>query len=668
MSLPSRDGLPPLASEWLEADGLGGFASGTVGFVRTRRYHALLLAAARPPTDRFVLVGAVDVWLRTPRGRFALCAHEFTPGVTAPDGGSRIRSFRSEPWPTWDLGCEDGTRVRFEVCVPRGTPRTVLRWTLLDGPADGVVEVRPLISGRDYHGLHFENDGARLGPEPRAGGLAWRLYDGVPGVTAHANGEYRHDPCWYKSFLYTQERDRGFACQEDLCAPGVFELSLSAKQAAWLVLTAETEAAADTAAPVDGDALVAGERARRAGAGSVLDRAAERYLVRRGRGTSIIAGYPWFADWGRDTFISMRGLCLATGRLTEARSILLEWAGAVSEGMLPNRFPDRGEEPEYNSVDAALWYVVCVHEFLRASERAGLALGPGDRGALADAVREIIAGHVAGTRFGIRVEEDGLLAAGEPGVQLTWMDARVGERVITPRIGKPVEVQALWLNAVWAAGRMGQEWGEQLDKGVRSFRERFWNEPEGCLHDVVDAEHVAGRCDSTVRPNQIMAIGGLPVSLLGRARAQRVVEEVERRLLTPVGLRSLDPSDPAYKPRYEGGPSERDERYHQGTAWPWLMGPFVEAWVRVRGGTEAARRQARERFVRPLIAHLGEAGLGHVSEIADAAAPHAPRGCPFQAWSLGELIRLDRVVLARDSGGGREVGMLAEDRGAGVHG
>jgi glycogen debranching enzyme len=255
-------------------------------------------------------------------------------------------------------------------------------------------------------------------------------------------------------------------------------------------------------------------------------------------------------------------------------------------------------------------------------------------------------GYAAGTRYGIRMDADGLLAAGVPGVQLTWMDAKVGDRVITPRVGKPVEVQALWLNAVWIASPIDSRWREVFDRGLASFGERFWNEERGYLADVIDVDHVAGRRDDTFRPNQILAAGGLPIRLVDGERARRIVNAVEDRLLTPVGLRSLAPDHPGFAARYEGGPAGRDAVYHQGTVWPWLLGPFVEAWIAVRRNTPAARREARRRFVQPLVAHLETAGLGHVSEIADAEAPFAPKGCPFQAWSLAELLRLDRQVLA----------------------
>src|SRR3989441_2365646 len=311
--------------------------------------------------------------------------------------------------------------------------------------------------------------------------------------------------------------------------------------------------------------------------------------------------------------------------------------------MLPNRFPDRGETPEFNAVDAALWYVVAVHEFLQLDTGDT----PRDRRILEGAIEAILSGYAGGTRYGIRVDDDGLLAAGEPGVQLTWMDAKVGDWVVTPRIGKPVEVQALWLNALRIGSGLSERWAELYARGRTAFEARFWDETRGCLHDVVDVDHRRGTVDPAFRPNQIFAVGGLPFPVLEGERARRVVDAVEARLLTPLGLRSLAPDEPGYTPRYDGGVRERDGAYHQGTVWPWLMGPFVEAWLRVRGGTAELIAEARRRFLEPLLAHLDEAGVGPLPQIAGGDPPHTPPRCPLPAWSVGEALRLDRWGLAR---------------------
>jgi predicted glycogen debranching enzyme len=641
-------------NEWLEPDGLGGFASGTASGIRTRRYHALLLAATTPPTGRVVLVNGFDAWIETPAGTFALTSQRYEPGVVHPDGAQRVSSFSTEPWPRWTISLEDGTSLEQSIVVQHGAPLVAISWRLTSRVQYTPVRlfVRPFFSGRDYHSMHHENSAFRFEPERRDDRLIWYPYDGIPAVHAISNGNYRHQPDWYRRFRYDEEAARGLDASEDLAAPGVISWDLAAGNAYLIFSTgpyAESAIAPGASAQELARWVYTSELARRTAFASPLHRAADTYLVKRGDGTTILAGYPWFTDWGRDTFIALRGICLAANRLDEARRILLEWSGAVSEGMLPNRFPDRGESPEFNSVDASLWFVIAVHELLERATRSGFTVPPSDRALLEAAVDAILSGYAAGTRFGIRLDEDGLLAAGVPGQQLTWMDARVGDHVITPRVGKPVEIQALWLNALSMAAARSTRWAELCARGRASFETRFWNEDTGTLHDVIDVDHRPGAVDSTLRPNQIFALGGLPVMLVSDERARRALARVEASLLTPMGLRSLAPTEPGYVGRYAGGVATRDGAYHQGTVWPWLLTPFVEAWLRVRGGSRRAIAEARDRFLAPLLGHLGEHGLGHVSEIADGDAPHAPNGCPFQAWSVGELLRLDHVVLATSS-------------------
>ena len=634
--------------EWLEADGLGGFASGTVPGIRTRRYHALLLTARTPPTSRVVLVNGFDAWVETPSGRYAITSQAYGGDVTYPDGASRLQAFELEPWPRWTFALDDGTRLTQEIVVPKGASAAALSWKLLSGTGPITLEVRPFLSGRDNHALHHENADLRFAAEVEADGrLRFRTYPGMPSIAMRINGNYAEAPDWYRNFLYAEERSRGLDFSEDLASPGTLRFDLSRSEAVWLMAAEGHETALETGSVESAlESLRTGERSRRERLGSRLDRAADSYLVRRGQGRTIVAGYPWFTDWGRDTFISLRGLCLATGRLAEAGEILGEWSGLVSGGMLPNFFPDAGSEPEFNSVDASLWYVVAVHDYFEAMKAAGRPIARPAARKLQDAIAAILDGYAAGARYGIHADADGLLAAGQPGVQLTWMDAKVGEWVVTPRIGKPVEVQALWLNALRIGSGFSPRWQPLHDRGLESFSNRFWNAEGGCLYDVVDPDHRPAAADPTFRPNQVLAVGGLPYPLLEGERARQVVDAVEARLSIPLGLRTLPPDHPDYHPRYEGGVRERDGAYHQGTAWPWLAGAFTDALVRVRGGTDAARREARRRFLTPLFAHLDEAGLGHVSEIADGDPPHTPRGCPFQAWSVGEMLRMDRVILA----------------------
>lgn len=634
--------------EWLEADGLGGFASGTIPGIRTRRYHALLLTARTPPTGRFVLVNGFDAWVETPSGRFAISSQAYEPDVTAPDGAGRLTDFQIEPWPTWTYSLGDGSRIRQQLFVPKGASAAALSWNLVTGTGSVALTVRPFLSGRDYHSLHHENAAFRFDAETGPGGLIrFRPYADVPSIAFLSNGTYTHAPDWYRNFLYAEELARGLDFTEDLATPGTFRFEISRGEAVWL-MAAEGHEGSVSAASAEAalETLRLSERRRRKRFPSRLDRAADAYLVRRGAGQTIVAGYPWFTDWGRDTFISLRGLCLATGRLADAGQILLEWSAVVSEGMVPNLFPDSGTAPEFNSVDASLWYVVAVHDYLEAMAAAGRPVTRRVVLRLRDSIEAILTGYSEGTRYRIRADGDGLLAAGEPGTQLTWMDARVGGWVVTPRIGKPVEVQALWINALKIAGSISARWNDLCALASRSFAERFWNARDGCLYDVVDPDHHAGTADPTFRPNQIFAVGGLPFPVLEGERARRVVDAVEARLVTPLGLRTLPRDHPDYHPHYAGGVLERDSAYHRGTVWPYLAGAFVDAWVRVRGGTNEVKAEARERFLGPLIAHLDEAGLSHVSEVADGDWPHTPGGCPFQAWSVGETLRIDRLILA----------------------
>ena len=641
------DANDPVHAEWLEADGRGGFASGTVAGILTRRYHAQLLTSTTPPTGRMVLVG-IEAWVEQGETRTPISSQHYAPDTTYPDCAPYRLGFSPLPWPCWRFRLAGGGEITQEILVDPVGGDTVLRWRC--STPDATLRVRPLLSVRDYHALARENGVLDFAASTAGGNVAWRPYANRPAVACLTNGAYTQGPSWYRQFLHVEERERGLDSIEDLASPGVFtwaaghrDMVMALRQGDGLSVRAGPHAAR----------VFAAERTRRAAATDPLARAAQAYLVDRDQGSTLIAGYPWFTDWGRDTFIAMRGLLLGTGRIAEAEAVLLAWSGQVSEGMLPNRFGDGGA-PEYNTADASLWFVVAAHELLQQS---GLQSGTTAR--LHEAAEAILEGHVRGTRFNIGRDDDGLLRAGVPGQQLTWMDAKVGDWVVTPRIGKPVEIQALWHSALRVAAAWNPRWAPLADQAAASFARRFpapaiGGAPPvpatrvlpggGGLLDVVDVDHVCGQVDASVRPNQIFAVGGLPYPLLDGTAARAVVDAVQAELLTPLGLRTLSPADPAYRPRYGGSPLERDGAYHQGTVWPWLMGPFVEAWLRVRGDTPVARTEARTRFLAPLLAHLDEAGLGHVSEVADGDAPHRPGGCPFQAWSLGELVRLRKMT------------------------
>ncbi len=447
---------------------------------------------------------------------------------------------------------------------------------------------------------------------------------------------------WYRNLVYRMERERGLDFKEDLFNPFVLRYTLSKQQGA--VVIAFTEAS-----DVSNVAKLREEELRRRNALNAsapkddsfvraLTMAADQFLVRRGEGWTVMAGYPWFTDWGRDTMISLPGLTLFTGNSAIAKGILRNFALRTDMGMLPNRFADSGETVEFNTVDATLWFFEAARAYAAVTNDYEFV-----RQELYPVFTSIIDFHIKGTRYNIKMAEDGLLNAGTPGVQLTWMDAKVGDWVVTPRSGKPVEIQALWYNALRIVEELAQKFGEEEQRkrcaslaglALQAFNSVFWNTEKNCLHDGVSSD---GAPDPSIRPNQIVAVS-LHHSMLSQGRARAVVEMVERELLTPVGLRTLSPSDPRYRPRYEGGQVSRDSAYHEGTVWPWLLGPFVTAYVRANGTTPEARERGHQ-MLRGIESHLLEAGLGQISEIFDGDAPHLPRGCFAQAWSVAEILR-----------------------------
>jgi len=643
------DPSPIPTPEWLEPDGLGGYACGTIDLVRTRRYHGILTVALRPPADRVSLVAGLDVWVETPTGEFALTSQRYVPNIVHPDARPYIVAFDVQPWPTWTFRLPDGTEIVHELTAPKGRPQTLLSWRLTRAPEGGGpvrLLARPLLSGRDAHSLHVANDSFDFSVEEDGERFCWHPYLGIPGVVALADGAYEHAPVWYHGFLYTTERDLGGKCTEDLASPGAFRWALEQDGEAVMLLTTDSADLPETPVASLVRSTRSAERDRRAALGDRLQRSADAYLVRRDEGLTVLAGYPWSTDWGRDTFVALRGLCIANGRLDDAKQVLLEWAEHCASGLVPTYFPERRDPPEFTAADPSLWFIVAAHEFMEAARSYERPLSHSECATLRTAVCSVLDSYLAGTLYGIRVDSDGLLRAGEPGSPSTWMDARLGDWAVTPRMGKAVELQALWINALRIASAYSTRWSAVMDRAVGSFLDRFWYAAGGYLHDVVDVDDRPGTSDSTLRPNQIFAVGGLPFPLLGGELAARVVDVVERSLYTPLGLRTLDPAHPSYVGRCDGNARQNLAAAHMGVAWPWLIGPFVEAWVRVRGDTDAAREEARMRFLRPLLDLTFEAGLGHLPEMVDGDPPHLSRGSPFEAWSLGELIRLDRSVLA----------------------
>jgi predicted glycogen debranching enzyme len=618
--------------EWLETNGLGSFAMGTVAGPSTRRYHALLCAATRPPVGRMVLVNRLEETAIVDGSPYDLST-SFYPGALHPEGWRAVIGFRLDPWPTWTLRA-GGAIIERSLFMPHGRQMTVVTWRLVEnaGSSRARLFVKPMISGRDYHALHHENDVLARDVAIAEGLVTMRPYEGVPAVYLHHNGLFRARPDWYRQFEYPIELERGLDGHEDLFTPGELQLDLVPDVDAVAIFSLEPPGEM-----LDAHALRHDERVRRGalltGSESDLERqlrlAGEKFVVRRGEHRSILAGYPWFTDWGRDTFIALPGLALATGWTTLARELLLAWAKTVRDGLIPNRFPDAGE-PEYNAVDAPLWFVLAARRFLERADDDGEASAR-----LLPAVRAIVDGFLDGTRHGIGVDDDGLVHAAAPGLALTWMDARIGDWCVTPRAGKPVEVQALWVAALESVAHLfaaddadyARELSDRAAWARSSFAATFWDDERGWLCDVVDGRHR----DTTLRPNQLYALG-LTAPLIDAARAERVLSVCERELVTPVGVRTRERGD-GYRGRITGDQRTRDAAYHEGTVWPFLLGIYADACQRVRGRVEPA-------LLDGLRAHLAGDGLGELAEIFDGDPPHAPRGCPAQAWSVAEALRI----------------------------
>jgi predicted glycogen debranching enzyme len=642
-----------LGREWLETNHLGGFASSTITGANTRRYHALLTAALSPPTGRIVLLSKFEETLILDGERFDLSTNLYQPDVVHPQGFRRQVNFRLDPFPVFTYQAGD-TRVEKSVFMPHGENSVVVRYRVqASGATRASLEIRPLVAFRDYHSLCSEALDVFLQAELKPNLVSlFKQDDSSQLLLAHNAVQVSIEGNWYRNFEYPEERARGFDFHEDLFNPCLLIWQVEADTTCDLIASATVEHAAGDAA-----ILEERERERRRGiakstgaAGTSEDEAfaqslvaaSDQFLVRRGEGLgSVIAGYHWFTDWGRDTMISLGGLAFARGKFDTAREILLAFATHMRDGVIPNRFPDAGEEPEYNNVDGTLWFVNAVGELVRR-ESGGMEFV---REHLYARLKEFIEWHERGTVYSIRVCEDGLLSAGQEDVQLTWMDAKIGDYVVTPRAGKAVEIQALWYNALRTieeiAARLDDDWMRNHCRALAElaragFHGLFWNDAGNCLFDYIN---LAGEPDAAIRPNQIFALS-LPHPIMTGSRGLSVVETVERELLTPYGLRSLSPRHPDYRARYEGDSYARDTAYHQGTVWAWLIGPFVTAYLRVHGRTPASLAQAR-RYVQSFREHLREAGVGQISEIFDGDAPHTPRGCIAQAWSVAELLRCE---------------------------
>ena len=634
--------------EWLITNGIGGFASGTIAGGMTRRYHGLLIAALQPPVGRTHLVAALDEIVRYGGKEFALATHRWASGVVEPAGFQHVEGFRLEgTTPVWTYALGDA-RLEKRLWMQQGANTTYVQYTLLEASAPIEMELKALVNYRDFHASTHAGDW-KMRVDAVEHGVRVVAFDGASPFylkSAEALCEARHE--WYRDCFLAAERERGLDDREDHLFAAHFRAKLPLGESVTIVSTTEETAALDgkvarvQRAAHEAKIVAWNTRSNAISAGSPdwlrqLVLAADQFIVKRALpdepdGRSVIAGYHWFGDWGRDTMIALPGLTLTTGRVEVARQILLAFAKYVDGGMLPNNFPDAGGKPEYNTVDAALWYFEAVRQYFAATrDTQALQI-------LFPVLAGMIDAHLKGTRYRIHVDAaDGLLYAGEPGVQLTWMDAKIGDWVVTPRIGKAVEINALWINALATMTQLARELKissgtyQTLSSKAKDGFQKFWNAERQCCYDVIDAPGLGN--DASLRPNQVLAVS-LPISPLSPKQQKAVVDVCAAQLLTPYGLRSLAPGETGYQGHYGGGPRERDAAYHQGTVWAWLLGPFALAHHRVYGDRVAALR-----FLEPLEASIQRYGLGTLGEIFDGDAPFAPKGCVAQAWSVGEVLR-----------------------------
>jgi predicted glycogen debranching enzyme len=651
-----------LSREWLVTNGLGGYAAGTLAGVLTRRHHGILIAALPAPLGRLVMVSQVAERVRLPGNRvYWLSGEERKDGALYLEGANRLREFRLEAGlPVWTYEIE-GYVLEKRLLLPRFQNTVLVTYRLLEGDGTMRLGLRPLLNARPH-----EADVDHPLPEhptmlARHSDLEVQFAAEIPPLRlrlAGTPGAFTFEPQTLQHLYYRTEHSRGYQAIGDAWTPGYFRTDLAVGDSATVVASTEGVEVMSALAPED--ARVAEHERRRqllrradpvlsdpetaelvlaadqfviTPAGRLEDAARARAAGDEAR--TIIAGYHWFTDWGRDTMISLEGLTLTTGRVDEARDILRTFAFYFRDGLIPNLFPEGNKEGLYNTADATLWFFQALHRYLRQSDDWATVRH------ILPKLDESVACHLAGTRFGIGVDPaDGLLAQGADKFALTWMDAKMGDWVVTPRRGKPVEINSLWYNAL----RLLSDWHAQLDNQARaddlrtlaarsyeSFNRRFWFEDGQHLYDVVDGE--TGD-DPACRPNQIFSFS-LEHPVLAPSRWQAVLTAVETRLLTPVGLRSLDSTHADYRSTYIGDLRSRDGAYHQGTVWAWLIGPFVDAWIAAHPDRPADAR----RYLTGMLSHLDEACVGSISEIFDAEEPYTPRGCVAQAWSVAEVLR-----------------------------
>jgi len=612
--------------EWLLANGIGGYAMGTALGISTRRYHGLLVASTTPPTGRMLLLSAIDAFVGVGGSLFGISSNQY-PGAIYPDGFHYLREFSVDKIAMWRYQ-GPGFAIERRVAVHPGENAVTIVYTNT-GESRSRLSLHPLVCHRDHHGNFYDNRQYPSNLEFKADATVVE-YEGVPLTIQHPDAVRNATQGWYYRFEHARETERGLDPRDDLYCPCELTYELQPGQSATIVASL-TGSMLPLLSPET-------EKPLEFRLSAMLKQAAEKFFIETKNRSTIIAGYPWFTDWGRDTMISLPGLCLHTGRVEQARDILMAYSTQMYQGLIPNRFVESGERPDYNTVDATLWFANAIYKTLEAEWADEFALD------MIQVLESVFDWHLRGTLFGIGVDPfDGLLTQGVEGAQLTWMDAKVGDWVVTPRHGKPVEINALWINLLrvleWltanleaaghlqASARPSDFYKQEAELATSSFNLKFWHEGLGHFLDTVDPD------DASLRPNQVIAMA-LPFSPVTPEHAKRALGVVARELLTPVGLRTLGPNEPGYKGKYVGTLPELDAAYHQGTAWPWLLGSYATALVKFSNDRNEAKKVLRN------AKHmLTEYGLGGLAEVYDGDEPQSPGGCPWQAWSVAEVLR-----------------------------
>ncbi|HHW49415.1 MAG TPA: glycogen debranching protein [Clostridiaceae bacterium] len=641
-----------IEKEWLLTNGIGGFACSTIIGANTRRYHGLLIAALRPPVERHLILSKIDESLEVEGKVYNLYSFK-TPDYTM-NGHYNLQRVTVDPLPLF-IYCVEDVTIEKSICMVHGKNTVYVVYRVINGSRRINLRFAPLVNFRDYH-----HDSRRshmfFSHKPCDKGVIVKPYNlDIDIRILCSNGEFVSEyDNWFYNMYYSAERERGLSCIEDHYIPGHFKLEVEPWNDIQITIAATVE---EGNVEMDRPLCIKKELDRikeleiksgfKDDFALKLVRAADSFIVYRKStdAKTIVAGYPWFTDWGRDAMIAFSGLTLVTGRFDDARQILYTFSKYVKDGLIPNVFPDAVQEPVYNSVDAALWYFEAVKKFVDYTKDLEFI-----KNNILDSLENIISYYMRGTRFSIRMDKDFLITAGNSETQLTWMDAKVDGWVVTPRHGKAVEVNALWYNALkimaFLLRSVGQEskyieYYENIAEKVKaSFKDQFWNEKGQCLYDVIDGSHK----DDRIRPNQILAVS-LSNAVIEGEMAERVLLKVWKELYTAYGLRSLSPKDDEYKGVYTGDRYSRDGAYHQGTVWTWLLGHFITAFLKVYGYSEKIREMAL-RFIKPFRDHLRDGCVGYISEIFDGSEPHIPRGCFAQAWSVAEVLRAYAEILS----------------------